>query len=221
MNCARLLANGATELEADHVPVVKLFKPIGTATWLLTELDADGDTLFGLCDLGFGFPNSAALKGPLGPVAGGNCDDFALASVFARLLTLPDDDVASVLALVMAETLGVGSAIIEALGNHLGLDMRAHWQADGAFFELLRDRQVANAMLADVGGSDVADGNASEKVKTQKKIMRDFLAGEKGRQQIEGWLPRWLNFPVESYTDRGRFRTADQWTKVRSLFVSE
>ncbi|TIU54607.1 MAG: DUF2958 domain-containing protein, partial [Mesorhizobium sp.] len=30
---ARLLANGATELEADHVPVVKLFKPIGTATW--------------------------------------------------------------------------------------------------------------------------------------------------------------------------------------------
>lgn len=61
---ARLLANGATELEADHVPVVKLFKPIGTATWLLTELDADGDTLFGLCDLGFGFPNSAASALP-------------------------------------------------------------------------------------------------------------------------------------------------------------
>ncbi|TGV79823.1 chromosome partitioning protein ParB, partial [Mesorhizobium sp. M00.F.Ca.ET.158.01.1.1] len=89
-----------------------------------------------------------------GPVAGGNGDDVALASVFARLLTLPDNEVEHVLALIMAETLGLGSAIIEALGNHLGLDMRAHWQADDAFFELLRDRQVANAMLADVGGSD-------------------------------------------------------------------
>lgn len=29
---------------------------MGPATWLLCELDADGDTLFGLCDLGVGEP---------------------------------------------------------------------------------------------------------------------------------------------------------------------
>ncbi|TIT58677.1 MAG: DUF2958 domain-containing protein, partial [Mesorhizobium sp.] len=71
---ARLLANGAAHTETDHVPVVKLFNPVGAATWLLTELDADGDTLFGLCDLGFGFPELGsvslaelqAVKGPLG-----------------------------------------------------------------------------------------------------------------------------------------------------------
>ncbi|WP_217578599.1 DUF2958 domain-containing protein [Mesorhizobium sp. GbtcB19] len=71
---ARLLANGAAEIETDHLPVVKLFNPAGAATWLLTELDADGDTLFGLCDLGLGFPELGsvsltelqALKGPLG-----------------------------------------------------------------------------------------------------------------------------------------------------------
>lgn len=71
---ARLLANGAAEIETNHVPVVKLFNPVGAATWLLTELDADGDTLFGLCDLGFGFPELGsvslaelqAVKGPLG-----------------------------------------------------------------------------------------------------------------------------------------------------------
>ncbi len=40
----------------DSVPVVKLFNPCGAATWLATELDADGDTLFGLADLGFGYP---------------------------------------------------------------------------------------------------------------------------------------------------------------------
>ena len=29
---------------------------MGAATWLLTELDEDGDQAFGLCDLGFGCP---------------------------------------------------------------------------------------------------------------------------------------------------------------------
>lgn len=36
----------------DLKPVLKLFNPCGAATWLLTELDEDGDTAFGLCDLG-------------------------------------------------------------------------------------------------------------------------------------------------------------------------
>ncbi|MGV1683488.1 DUF2958 domain-containing protein [Sphingopyxis sp. NJF-3] len=42
--------------EPDPVPVVKFFNPVGAATWLATELYADGDTLFGLADLGFGTP---------------------------------------------------------------------------------------------------------------------------------------------------------------------
>ena len=40
----------------DPPPVVKLFNPLGAATWLATELGEDGDTLFGLADLGFGCP---------------------------------------------------------------------------------------------------------------------------------------------------------------------
>lgn len=40
----------------DPAPVVKLFNPLGAATWLATELGEDGDTLFGLADLGFGCP---------------------------------------------------------------------------------------------------------------------------------------------------------------------
>ena len=71
---ARLLANGAAERETDHVPVVKLFNPCGAATWLITEMMADGDTLFGLADLGFGCPELGyvslaeieSVKGPLG-----------------------------------------------------------------------------------------------------------------------------------------------------------
>ncbi|BCH12850.1 single-stranded DNA endonuclease (plasmid) [Mesorhizobium sp. 131-3-5] len=46
----------------------------GSATWLLTQIDADGDTLFGPCDLGLGFPELgsvslaelASVKGRLG-----------------------------------------------------------------------------------------------------------------------------------------------------------
>jgi hypothetical protein len=40
----------------DPVPLVKLFNPVGAATWLATELYEDCDTLFGLADLGFGCP---------------------------------------------------------------------------------------------------------------------------------------------------------------------
>lgn len=156
-----------------------------------------------------------------GVVAGGDGDAFAIAGVFARLLALCDDDVMRVLTLVMAETLAAGSAVIEALGNHLNVDMGTWWQPDDAFFDLLRDKEIANSMLAEVGGKLVADGNVAEKVKTQKKIIRDFLAGENGRQKVESWLPRWMKFPAESYTSRGGFRTADQWTQVQPLFVRE
>jgi len=48
--------------EPDPVPVVRLFNPCGAATWLATELDEDGDTLFGLADLGFGCPELGSFS---------------------------------------------------------------------------------------------------------------------------------------------------------------
>lgn len=39
----------------DYRPVVKLFDAYGQAWWLLTELDPNGDTAWGLADLGLGF----------------------------------------------------------------------------------------------------------------------------------------------------------------------
>lgn len=52
----RMNAHGPTGSDHDPVPVVKFFNPVGAATWLATELYDDGDTLFGLADLGFGCP---------------------------------------------------------------------------------------------------------------------------------------------------------------------
>ena len=57
---ARLIANG--QCRGDHTPVVKFFSPVGAATWLFSELDVDGDTLFGLCDLGFGCPEMGSAS---------------------------------------------------------------------------------------------------------------------------------------------------------------
>ncbi|MEN3746049.1 DUF2958 domain-containing protein [Sphingomonas sp. HF-S3] len=42
--------------DADKRPLVKFFHPLSPATWLASELDDDGDALFGLADLGFGCP---------------------------------------------------------------------------------------------------------------------------------------------------------------------
>jgi hypothetical protein len=67
----RLSANGR-EPETDHVPVVKFFNPLGEGVWLATSLDADGDTLFGLADLGepelgsFSLAEMTSLRLPFG-----------------------------------------------------------------------------------------------------------------------------------------------------------
>jgi len=52
---ARIDALSRGEREPDPKPVVRLFSPVGSATWLATEIDADG-IFFGLADLGFGCP---------------------------------------------------------------------------------------------------------------------------------------------------------------------
>lgn len=58
---ARLLANGRKQ-DQDHAPVVKIFAPWGSATWLISEMDPENpDYLFGLCDLGMGTPELGSV----------------------------------------------------------------------------------------------------------------------------------------------------------------
>lgn len=63
---AQLLDNGAAAacgVQRDPLPVVKLFTLDAHAIWLLTELDPnDGDTAFGLLDLGMGMPELGHVK---------------------------------------------------------------------------------------------------------------------------------------------------------------
>lgn len=70
---SRLILQGA-DPKPTNPPVVKFFCPWGAATWLISELAEDGDTMFGLCDLGHGSPELgyvslrelSKLRGPWG-----------------------------------------------------------------------------------------------------------------------------------------------------------
>jgi ParB family chromosome partitioning protein len=107
-----------------------------------------------------------------------------------------------VAAFVMAESLQQGTHLIDTLGKTLGVDMRNWWQGDDAFYDLLRDKAAINAMLREIAGKRVAEGNVTEPVKTQKKIIRNFAEGVNGRTKKEGWLPRYMKFPQGRYLKR-------------------
>lgn len=144
-------------------------------------------------------------------------NDRATAAVFARLLTLADSEVMAVIGVVMGETLMAGSAMVEAAGNHIGVDMTALWSPDEAFFTLVRDRPTVNLLLRDIGGKRAADGNLAETAKTQKAVIRDFLAGTNNRKKVDNWTPKWLLFPAASYSARG-FPTLARWKVIEKLF---
>lgn len=134
-------------------------------------------------------------------VIGGN--SMPLADLFQRLLDLPDRAVMDVIAIVIGETLFAGSVAVEVVGLHMGIDMAAWWSADDAFFAGLRDKEVLTALVAEVGGDEVAVANAKEKGATLKAIVRDHLDGSNGRTKAERWVPRWMTFPSAAYTERG------------------
>lgn len=147
-------------------------------------------------------------------VTGGNGDDYGVAGLFLRLVALPDAAVMRVLPIVMGETLAAGSAAVEAVGGELGIAMADWWQADDAFFALLRDRDVLGRITAEVAGGVVAAANAGEKAKTLRQIIADHLTGAQGRDKVARWVPRWMQFPPSAYTERGGVGTVAAHARV-------
>ncbi|MCZ4343794.1 ParB N-terminal domain-containing protein [Sphingomonadaceae bacterium G21617-S1] len=154
-------------------------------------------------------------------VTGGNGDDYGVAGIFLRLIDLPDPVIMEIIAVVMGETLASGSAAVAAVGVQIGVDMADWWQADPAFFELIRDREVLARIVAEVAGETVATANAGEKTKTLKRIVRDHLDGADGRTKVERWVPRWLGFPASAYTSRGGVGTVAAHAKVEAARTPE
>ena len=123
------------------------------------------------------------------------------AAIFARLSGLSDNEVLTLLAVVMAETLAMGTDLIDTLGTTLEVNIASHWQPDDLFFELVRDREAVTAMLTEVIGETAARTYLTDTGTKKKALIRKALAGER-RPKVEGWLPRYLRFPQAQYTER-------------------
>lgn len=146
----------------------------------------------------------------------GHGGEHELVALFLRLLGLPDPAILDIVVIVMGETLASGSAAVDAVGRTLGVDMADYWQADPAFFDLVRDKEVLGAMVAEVAGETAANANAKEKGATLKRIIADHLAGDDGRSKVERWVPRWMAFPPSAYTTRGGVGTVKAYAKVEA-----
>ncbi len=124
--------------------------------------------------------------------------------VFAALLELDDSAVMRVMTFAMCESLSAGSTVVEAVTHTVPVDMDALWQPDDAFFDILRDKRVINAMVKDIAGKSCADGALTDTGKMQKDIIRNRMAGhgvtsDKARPD---WRPRWMQVPARHYFDR-------------------
>ncbi|WP_319937974.1 hypothetical protein [Sphingomonas sp. S2-65] len=174
-----------------------------------TVFDAKRRALLGL--LGFD-PEAPTVCG--GQVEGAEGD--RLTAIFLRLLDLPDPAVMDVVAVLIGETLAAGSPAVEAVGIELGVNMARWWQADEAFLELLRDKEVLTCIVADVAGNMVANANDGEKGKTLRKIIADHLGGVDGRAKVDKWVPRWMAFPPSTYTTRGGVGTVSAYARAEA-----
>lgn len=152
-------------------------------------------------------------------VTSGYYGECGISGLFVRLLELPDDAVLDALAIVMAETLEAGTPLMETLGRHLAVDMINSFAVDEALLDLIRDREVLDAMLAEVAGQQVADANAKVTGKVKRQIIADCLNGTNGRAKVEQFVPRWMTFPPSAYTTRGGVATVSRAAALEGLFA--
>lgn len=138
-----------------------------------------------------------------------DCEDTRdIVSIFDKLSALSDEDVTRILTFLMAETLQAHTPLVEHLGQQMGTDPMKDWKPDEAFIDLLRDKEVINALVSEVAGEATAKSNITATAKVQKGILKDCLSGER-KGQAEQWRPRYMAFPMTAYTARGGIAAID------------
>ncbi|MGB3456536.1 MAG: ParB/RepB/Spo0J family partition protein [Litorimonas sp.] len=144
------------------------------------------------------------------------------AEVFASLLAQDDATVMRVMTLAMSMTLCADEDIVETLAATVQPDMAALWSPDDAFFDILRDKRVINAMLKDVGGKRFADGLISETGTKQKAALRNRLDPDVvGKDTAQpDWRPRWMQTAPTHYLDRATCPPAMAAVDVAKAFAT-
>jgi len=129
-------------------------------------------------------------------------DNTSLPKLFLKMMKLSGEEITRLQTFLMTESLSQNSEIVEILGVMMGLDMSGDWQPDEAFFELIKDKRVINAMLSDIAGEQTANAHFAETGKKQKAIVTSYYEGTSGRTAHSDFMPRWASFPAKSYVTK-------------------
>lgn len=144
------------------------------------------------------------LDGTLLATCGGYEPRPDMASVMIKLMTLDDTSVLRILTCLMADSLAVGTDLIEMLAVEFTTDMTSAWEIDDTFFDLMRDKEAINGMVAEIAGETAANQNVTATGKVQKSIIKACLDGNR-TAQVENWTPRYMAVPPQGYTSRSAF----------------
>ncbi|MDA5556036.1 ParB/RepB/Spo0J family partition protein [Shimia sp. MMG029] len=128
----------------------------------------------------------------------------SLVEVFGKLAELADGEVLRVLAFLMADSLAVGCELVEVLAQTLNTDITAAWTMDDTFFDLLRDKQAINSMVAEIAGENAAKEHITASAKVQKSIIKACLDGTR-TVKVKNWRPRYMATPQQGYSTRSGF----------------
>lgn len=149
-----------------------------------------------------------------------NGDNYLLCETFAALLAMSDAEVMQVTALSMAETLDSGGPVVEAALHACGTDTAEFWKPDEAFFDLLRDKRVITAFIADAVSPETAREAGDTTAKAQKAQLAEALVA-RDTSVNSTWMPGWMQVPPSRHIEGAASPSADDWDRIAGLFEAD
>lgn len=144
-------------------------------------------------------------------------DEYRVCQLFAAFLGMDDHEVLQILTYTMATTLMSGGSIVEATLAACETDLANYWQPDEALFDLIRDKRLTNALLADIAGDSVAASMLTDTTKVHKQAIANRIIGE-GCEPNPDWRPAFMKVPPERCVKNAPSAPADAWRKIAALF---
>ena len=154
------------------------------------------------------------------PVPRRSGDAYHLCETFAALLAMPDPEVIQIVAVAMAETLASGGPAVEAVLHACGTDPAEFWNPDEAFFDLLRDKRVMTAFIADAVSSEAARDAEGETTKVQKALLAEALVARQ-TSHAAAWTPGWMQVPPTRLIAGADSPPVDAWGRIAGLFEAD
>jgi len=154
------------------------------------------------------------------PVPRRSADAYHLCETFAALLAMSDAEVMQVMALAMVETLESGGPVVEAVLHACAADPAGFWKPDDAFFDLLRDKRVITAFIADAVSPETAREAEDATAKAQKAQLAEALVA-RDTSLNSAWMPGWMQVPPARHIEGAASPPADAWKRIAGLFEAD